>query len=293
ILDHEERIVAVLVGRPVESDQRKQEDRWEAAAERAADLFEAVRASDPEAFPPPVEHRRGVYSCVNVGISHGGGSKAPHNTSLGSPSRAALVQLLLDNLDVQRLAGFASGALAAYYPKAYQDMCEALASLYERQPELLSNFRNSAYPMATFNLGPETVTFEHNDCKNYPSLPCAITALGRFNPDKGGQLYLRDLRLKIRFPSGSTILLPSAGLRHGNSAIQAGERRYSMTQYCLGELMRWVRHGFRPAGSLSKAERGRVDSGRWAAQLGRLSKLSELAGDRLKLKEWEMRMSKA
>ncbi|KAI0038468.1 hypothetical protein FA95DRAFT_1467669, partial [Auriscalpium vulgare] len=244
ILDAEERIVAVLVGRPVERTERTPESRWEASAERAAKLFEDVRASDSKVFPPPTAHRRGVYTCLAVGVSHGGGSKAPHNYSRGSPARAALVQRLLDDPDVQRLAGFACGALAAYYPKAYQDMCEALACLYERQPELAPNFCNSAYPMATFNLGPETVTFEHNDCKNYPSLPCSITALGDFDADKGGQIYLSDLRLKVRFPSGSTILLPSAGLRHGNAAIQPGERRYSMTQYCPGELMRWVRHGF-------------------------------------------------
>ncbi|KAI0038247.1 hypothetical protein FA95DRAFT_1505936, partial [Auriscalpium vulgare] len=286
ILDEEERIVVVLVGRPVEDAGRPPEKRWEASAERAADLFESLRSTNSKIFPAS-QHRRGRYACVAAGVSHGGGAKSPHNYSCGSSGRARLVQALLDSPDVQRLAGFGSGALAAYYPKAYRDMCEALARLYERQPELMANFKNSVYPMVTFNLGPETVTFDHNDCKNYPTLPCVITALGNFDADKGGQLYLADLRLKIRFPSGSTILLPSAGLRHGNAAIQAGERRYSMTQYCPGELMRWVRHGFRPASSLSKAERERVDAGRWEAQLGRLSKVSELEADRQKLKEWQ------
>ncbi|KAI0041454.1 hypothetical protein FA95DRAFT_1474339, partial [Auriscalpium vulgare] len=100
----------------------------------------------------------------------------------------------------------------------------------------------SVYPMTCFNLGSETVNFEHNDLKNHPSLPCVITALGCFDSDQGGHLYLPDLKLKTRFPLGSTILLPSAGV---HSVIQAGERRYSLTQFCGGDVMRRVQHGFR------------------------------------------------
>ncbi|KAI0065657.1 hypothetical protein BV25DRAFT_1791011, partial [Artomyces pyxidatus] len=103
----------------------------------------------------------------------------------------------------------------------------------------------SAYPMATANLGPSTICVDHHDCGNYPSLPHTITALGSFNPDKGGHLYMWELKLKVRFPPGSTILLSSAGIRHGNVPIQPGEKRYSFTQYCPGGLHRWVRHGFR------------------------------------------------
>ncbi|KAI0043064.1 hypothetical protein FA95DRAFT_1499162, partial [Auriscalpium vulgare] len=281
ILDDEGRIIVVLVGRPVESPERKPEDRWEASGERVAELFEKVRAKHPELFPPGVEHRRGVYTALNVGISHGGGPKVRRLQQHEARSH------LLPSFPFAETLKRTAGACAAYYPKPYQDMCEALASLYARCPELKTNFKNSAYPMVCFNLGPNTVTFEHNDLKNYPTLPCVITAFGPFNPDTGGHLYLSDLKIKIRFPPGSSILLPSAGLRHGNSAIQAGERRYSMTQYCSGDLMRWIRHGLRPAGSLTKAERERLDADRWEEQLGRLSKLSELEEDRRQLKEWE------
>ncbi|KAJ7883792.1 hypothetical protein B0H13DRAFT_2537891, partial [Mycena leptocephala] len=40
--------------------------------------------------------------------------------------------------------------------------------------------------------------------------PILITALRRFNPDLSGHLILWDLKLVIRFPPGSTILIPSA-----------------------------------------------------------------------------------
>ena len=54
---------------------------------------------------------------------------------------------------------------------------------------------------------------------------CAITALEKFNFKWGGHLILWDLHwdLHIDFPPGSTILIPSASLFHGNTAIQTGE----------------------------------------------------------------------
>lgn len=52
----------------------------------------------------------------------------------------------------------------------------------------------------------------------------------------------------IEFPPGSTILIPSATLRHSNVAIQKGETRYSFTQYAAGGLFCWVEQGFQPEG---------------------------------------------
>ena len=57
-------------------------------------------------------------------------------------------------------------------------------------------------------------------------------------------MVLWDLKLVIEFPPGSTILIPSATLRHSNVAIQPGEKRFSFTQYTAGGLFRWVDHGF-------------------------------------------------
>ncbi|KAI0037664.1 hypothetical protein FA95DRAFT_1506705 [Auriscalpium vulgare] len=281
ILDCDERIIAVLVGMPVEGDSRAPEDRWEACIERIAQRLEDLRTKNEKEFKSEhLKHRRGNYALLSAGISYGGGPKRPYNLSRGSKRRASMIDSLLGDQDVQRVIGFENGTLAAYYPKAYLDMCKRLTSLYESQPELKRNFSNSAYPTVSFNMGPETVTDLHNDCTNYPGLPCALTALGSFNADLGGRLILSDLKLKIRFPSGATILLPSAGLRHGNTAIQPGEKRYSITQYCIGALMRWVHHGLRPASGISASERAKLDADQWEAQLSRLSKHGELAADR-------------
>jgi hypothetical protein len=84
---------------------------------------------------------------------------------------------------------------------------------------------------------------------NLPFGWCAITALGNFDPTLGGHLVLWDLKLVIEFPPGSTILIPSATLRHSNVAIRQGETRYSFTQYTAGGLFRWVDNGFQCAAS--------------------------------------------
>ncbi len=98
------------------------------------------------------------------------------------------------------------------------------------------NWANSIFSCATFNFGPRTLCFRHTDSGNLPFGWCTITALGWFDPKRGGHLVLWDLKLIIDFPPGSTILIPSAILLHSNTAIAPGERRYSFTQYTSGGL---------------------------------------------------------
>ncbi|KAJ7782956.1 hypothetical protein B0H16DRAFT_1658374 [Mycena metata] len=90
-----------------------------------------------------------------------------------------------------------------------------------------------------------TVTLPHIDFGNLAWGWCAVTALGSFNPDRGGHLVLWDLKLVIRFPPGSTILLPSAILRHSNLKIGPNETRFSFTQFTPAGIFRWVYNDFR------------------------------------------------
>ncbi|KAI0054623.1 hypothetical protein BV25DRAFT_1939900, partial [Artomyces pyxidatus] len=290
ILDRRRRIIAVLAGRPKDREGRDPSEHWAAVASRTAAAFEKARVDHPKALKAKdLKHRRGQFAAVASGVSYGGGQTRPGNLQHSAATNAMLAELLA-NPDLGRIAGHQSAALAAYFPKPYAHMCNGVGALHQRQPELVANFRNSAYPTATFNLGPNTICFSHRDSANYPTLPCAITALGDFDPDVGGHLYLWDLGLKIRFPPGSTILLPSAGIRHGNVPIQRGEHRFSFTQYCSGGLLRWVRHGFRPARSMSPAERRKLEGdpdSLWKEQLARLSTPESLVEDRRWLCEVE------
>ncbi len=118
-----------------------------------------------------------------------------------------------------------------------------LNRLESSQPELRRNFPNSDFASTTINLGPQTVSITQADSANLAYGLCAITALGDFDPDQGGQLILWNLRVVIRFPPGSTLLVPSALIPHSNLPIQPEESRYSVTQYSAGSLFRWVDNG--------------------------------------------------
>ena len=59
-------------------------------------------------------------------------------------------------------------------------------------------------------------------------------ALSDFNPDQGGHLVLWDLKLVIRFLRGSTVIIPSAMVKHSNASVNVYSTRYSITQYSAG-----------------------------------------------------------
>jgi hypothetical protein len=99
------------------------------------------------------------------------------------------------------------------------------------------------FPCRSFNLGKQTVAHPHLDEKNLAQSWCSITPLGDFDPDFGGHLVLSDFKLIIRFPAGSTVLIPSVLLYHSNTPIQSNETRYSIIQYAAGGLARWVHNG--------------------------------------------------
>ena len=154
-----------------------------------------------------------------------------------------------------------------------------LDALCRQDSQLKRNFTRSPFSCATFNVGPRTVTVGHTDHLNLPCGWCSITALGDFNPKLGGHLALWDLKMVIEFPPGSTILIPSAILRHSNTPVGPDERRYSLTQFSPGGIFRWVACGFqstRDAG-VSAQDLNRMGPSRWAQGLAMLSTWGELS----------------
>ncbi|KAJ7059938.1 hypothetical protein C8F01DRAFT_1210493 [Mycena amicta] len=153
---------------------------------------------------------------------------------------------LLTTTPFQRILGFtnamfrtcASG-LHGYYARTMDDLHSHLRYLPRLFLPALSVFAS-----ITLNLGPQTATLPHLDLLNLAWGLCFITALGVFDPLLGSHLVLWDLKLIIEFPPGSTIAIPSALLRHSNTSLQAGEIRYSVTQFSAGGLFRYVDNGF-------------------------------------------------
>lgn len=218
----------------------------------------------------------------------------------GATNSKVLAQLL-SHSSFKRFAGFANskdqgsnhppranfcqiGCFATWSPRLYQYYASYINAFHHHHPELAKNFPKSVFAATTFNLGPQTVSVDHTDHCNLPFGMCAITALGSFDPKRGGHLILWDLKLVIEFPPGSTILIPSAILRHSNVNVQPGETRYSFTQYTAGSLFRWVDHGFQSNTSYfqkTSAEEQEKEQARtaerWAMGLGLFSTVDELS----------------
>ncbi|KAJ7765191.1 hypothetical protein B0H16DRAFT_1454371 [Mycena metata] len=176
--------------------------------------------------------RRGSHHAKHVGVAMGGGQRYPQN--LAHTTRNLLIFAgLLALKSLQRIAGWTNVLF--------------MDQLQQRTKHIRRNFpeRYSVFATATYNFGPVTVTLPHIDFGNLAWGWCAITAPGNFNPDRGGHLVLWDLKLIIRFPPGSTSLLPSAILCHSNLKIGPNETRFSFTQFTPAGIFRWVYNDFR------------------------------------------------
>lgn len=132
-------------------------------------------------------------------------------------------------------------------------MIQVITEAYTDLDPLFHPDDNIPFSSSTINLGPQVVTIPHRDHHNPAYGVCAITSLGRYNPDLGGHLVLPELNLTIRFPPGANIVIPSATLIHYNLPVQRGEERFSIVQYSAAGLFRWWGHGFQTAASYRQA----------------------------------------
>ncbi|KAJ7077655.1 hypothetical protein B0H15DRAFT_759244, partial [Mycena belliarum] len=239
ILDAQGRIVAVLVGTP-------KDPNWDAVVgEAVSEMDRARRRCIRHRIYTHLSplHRRGRFIALASGFSMGGGQIRPGNLYRG-PIQYRITRSLCRHRSVRRIMGFQSSALAWYTPKLFRYQATTLKGLLDRQPHLKPNFTNSIFPAATYNCGPAAVTFDHRDFLNLSHGFCGVTCGGRFDSALGGHIYLRQFRLVVEFPSGASILIPSACVNHGNTPIQPGETRYSMTQYAAGGLFRYAAYGY-------------------------------------------------
>lgn len=311
-------MVVALVGKPLD-------ESWPDVISRAEARLAAFREEGLRigAFDQnDLNHRRGNFLAVAAGVSFGGGQtvrtvfyslsptpdvhfvwKKPGNL-VHSKHLQSLIDQVLKDKDIQRIAGFQSsrppsvqrdladyliGAFALFAPKLYQFLANKLSALFAWNRGLRHNFKSSIFPVITLNCGPNTSTLDHADHGNAAGMYCAITSLGLFNSKKSAHIVVERAKIAVEFPPGSTVLVPSATLPHGNTPLQPGESRMSITQYCAGGLIRWVDYGFKsaktlmgePGGAARKAELDGPLGSRWVWALGMFSKASELAADRL------------
>lgn len=136
-------------------------------------------------------------------------------------------------------------AFKHFQPELHKHYKETIEAICKDNPSLRRNYRNSVFAGAHFNLGPQTCTDRHTDPLNIVYGGCPVMAIGKFNSKLGGHLVLWDLRLVIRFPPGSLIILPSALIEHSNTPVGDDEERMSLAQYSAAGLFRWVHNGFK------------------------------------------------
>ncbi|KAJ7764441.1 hypothetical protein B0H14DRAFT_2403378 [Mycena olivaceomarginata] len=220
--------------------------------------------------------RCGGHRSKTVGESMGGGQQTPCPFFHTILTTIVLTGLLAQK-PFQRIAGFTNAMFQCYAPDLHDHYHSTLDALHRWNKNLKRNFLSTALVFAavTFNFGPATVTLPHLDFANLAWGWCAITALGDFDPDKGGHLILWDLKLIIRFPPGATIFIPSALLRHSNTSIQKGEKHFSFTQYTAAGIFCFVDNGFKTDCSINesglsaaeKAQHVEERKNRWAEGL--------------------------
>ncbi|EPQ55754.1 hypothetical protein GLOTRDRAFT_41110, partial [Gloeophyllum trabeum ATCC 11539] len=191
-----------------------------------------------------------------------------------------VIRLLLDNPYIKRIVGFANQAFDLFAPRLYAYYAKTMDDLCNWNPKLERHYPRSVFACCAWNLAKSVWTFIHTDHLNLAFGWCAVTALGKFDPRKGGHLIIWDLKLVIEFPPGSTIFLCSAILRHSNIPVRPGESRFSFTQWTAGGLFRWTDFGFRSAGSFEK-EVGKqaaeeANTARWREGVSLLPRLSDL-----------------
>ncbi|KAJ3727844.1 hypothetical protein C8R42DRAFT_572634, partial [Lentinula raphanica] len=234
VLDKSGRVISLLAGQP-------RDPKWDSLMK---DLEEQVRSARKEMTfsEKQTKNKRAPCPSVSMGTSFGGGSLY-YIKQRPTVSNRKILTSIAASQGFQRLIGFTNCVFECFASKIFNLYQDALNSIFSSDPKL-KRWMKSAFAGVSFNLGPYSVSWPHTDSYNLAFGWCAITALGRFDPDKGGHLILWDLGLIVRFPPGSTILIPSALLTHSNLPIQEGEDRYSVLQYSSSGLFQWVYNGY-------------------------------------------------
>ncbi|KAF7799368.1 hypothetical protein EIP86_010600, partial [Pleurotus ostreatoroseus] len=277
LVDTEGFVFALCAGRPIgDKSWDSTMQQFKATVTRMRDTLNLKKGQD----------RRGKFETIAVGVSYGGGQTRPGNLVHQDPSvRQVLDDFLQDSASI-RIAHYQSACYAMFAPKLFEDTRKTTNELFEHFPDLKRNFPKSVFAAATVNFPPDAICYLHTDHGNRAVGWCAITAGGDYDYRKGGHLVLPQLKLIIEFPPGSTILIPSATLMHGNTPIRAHESRFSFTQYSAGGLFRYVSYGFqtwpqfKTAESAKAAQVEKERPTRWMSQISLLSRADDLHLDR-------------
>ncbi|KAJ3766631.1 hypothetical protein FB446DRAFT_653498 [Lentinula raphanica] len=250
ILDNSGLIISVLAGQPGTD--------YGCDLDEVFNLFVQVgRDAGLKATNPLGPHKRGSFPAFTRGATMGMGSSTP--VALNTGFMGSILDHLVGHKAVRRMAAYQDAAFCLWAPRMHAEYEATSNAMRDRLPHLPRNFPSTVFAAAAFNLGGKVWTFKHRDSLNWPFGWCAITAFGKFDPNRSAQLILWELKLVIDFPHAATVLIPSAVITHSNTPIADGDVRMSFTQYTAGPIFRWVENGCQTEKELCGADPERYD----------------------------------
>ncbi|KAG6827849.1 hypothetical protein H0H92_010265 [Tricholoma furcatifolium] len=249
IADRNDVIIAIVGGRP-------NDPTYVEAADELLELmktsYEAERGRFDDDRKSSV-HRRGAFPALNVGTMYGMGTTAP--TQLNNGRFTGLVNKIIRSEPFQRLMPYGSATVQIWAPRLYEYLHSHLNWIWDQgYPGVFKICPRSVFPTAALNFGGKVRTFKHRDCMNLPFSFCNILALGKFDPLVSAELILWELGLIVPLPHAISINILSACTTHSNTEVQDGDYRVSVTQYCPGDLIRWVHNHGQTEKQLEKAD---------------------------------------
>ncbi|KAL0067497.1 hypothetical protein AAF712_005488 [Marasmius tenuissimus] len=151
-----------------------------------------------------------------------------------------ILQRLAGMTAFKRISQYQNAAFKLWRSRLYKEYKATMNFVYDhpKLSHMPQNFSDdNVFAAATFNFRGKVRMFKHQDHLNWAFGWCAITALRDFDPTKSVRLVLQELKLVIDFPSGSTVLIPSAVITHSNTHIAKGNEQTSFTQYIAGAIL--------------------------------------------------------
>ncbi|KAJ7178545.1 hypothetical protein C8R43DRAFT_942198 [Mycena crocata] len=143
---------------------------------------------------------------------------------------AEVVEFVASHVNIRALSQNANTLLNEVLPGVATCANAHGAAIFALEPTLNRIVPHGAWTNMCIDLGGQTDALPKQHIHILGWAWIAITAFGNFNPDLGGHLILWDVGRVIRFPPGTTILLPAL-IRYSIAKIQPGETRYSIIQY--------------------------------------------------------------
>ncbi|KAJ7038472.1 hypothetical protein C8F04DRAFT_1256071 [Mycena alexandri] len=146
---------------------------------------------------PKPDEAENVFRSLCAGVTYNG-THAP-NCPLPTKIREAFaLDHLVRHVAVRHLAAFGNDVFTAFAPAAYHLASELTTSLLKDDPTLTPPFPG-VFTTATFGVGPRIV----GDVQHPGAAPwcwIALTALGSFDPERGGHIIFWDLGRVLQFP---------------------------------------------------------------------------------------------